>query len=310
MLESGEPAAKRQKVLPDSKKDLEKAHKEKAKVAAIGVPSPACVPLPSPARAPQRLGLGIDPVESDVPSVMKTEQFPDFGSMGSQTATIGAPVKPTHFNAQNSDWNTYYAELPRYVMKWLPSELLKNGVDITGFGELHHLPPIDIQKNNDTDPAIGGCTAFKETWNIERCLQSLESTGKYSAAGSIWWFDLVGAAVVVQGRTLFVALPDRTAVDAASVLFDEAAFNASDVKKDKRRHDFPGVLPTLCNGLPDAQKALQSKGAIGAPTFKNLPLVAAHPVILAFFEAVLDCMLSPKTSEKLRLKKLFEARVK
>ena len=308
MTESGEPAAKRQKVLLDSKKNTENAPKEKAELAAIGVPSPARAPLPSPAPAPQQLGLvGIDQVESDVPSIMKTEQFPDFGSMGSQTATIGAPVRPTHFNAQNSDWNTYYVELARHVMKWLPAELLENGVDITGFGELHHVPPLDIQKN--TDPAIGGCTAFKETWNIERCQQSLESTGKYSAAGSIWWFSLVGSAVVVEGRTIFDALPDQTAVDAASVLFDEAAFNASDIKKDKRRHDFPGVLPTLCNGLPDAQKALQSKGAIGAPTFKNLPLVAAQPVILAFFEAVLGCMLSPKASEKLRLKKLFEARV-
>ncbi len=141
MPESDEPAAKRQKVLPDSKKDLEKARKEKAKfdLAATGVPSPA--------RAPQQLGPGIDPVESDVPSVMKTEQFPDFGSMGSQTATIGAPVKPTQFNAQNSDWNTYYVELAEHVMKWLPAELLENGMDITGFGELHHVPPIDIQKN-------------------------------------------------------------------------------------------------------------------------------------------------------------------
>jgi hypothetical protein len=197
--------------------------------------------------------------------------------------------------------------LVEHVMKLLPAELLKHGMDITRFGELHHVPPIDIQKN--TDPAIGGCMAYKETWNIERCLQSLATTGKYSAAGSLWWFTLVGGAVVVKGKTLFDALPDRTAVDAASVLFDEAAFNASDIQKDKRRHDFPGLLPTLCNGLPDAQKALQSKGAIGAPTFKNLPLVAARPVILAFFEAVLDCMLSPKASEKLRLKKLFEARV-
>ena len=287
MPESGEPAAKRQKVLTD----LKLRH------------------VASPARVPQQLGLGlgIDPVESEVPSVMETKQFPDFGSMGSQTATIGAPVKPTHFNTQNSDWNTYYVGLVEHVMKLLPAELLKHGMDITRFGELHHVPPIDIQKN--TDPAIGGCMAYKETWNIERCLQSLATTGKYSAAGSLWWFTLVGGAVVVQGKTLFDALPDRTAVDAASVLFDEAAFNASDIQKDKRRHDFPGLLPTLCNGLPDAQKALQSKGAIGAPTFKNLPLVAARPVILAFFEAVLDCMLSPKASEKLRLKKLFEARV-
>ena len=305
MPESGEPAPKRQKVLTDLKPRHVASPARVPEAGQLGLGQTAH--MPESGEPAPKCQKGIDPVESEVPSIMETGGFPDFGSMGSQAATTGAPVKPTHFNTQNSDWNTYYVELVEHVMKLLPAELLKHGMDITRFGELHHVPPIDIQKN--TDPAIGGFMAYKETWNIERCLQSLATTGKYSAAGSLWWFTLVGGAVVVQGKILFDALPDRTAVDAASVLFDEAAYNASDVKKDKRRHDFPGLLPTLCNGLPDAEQALQIKGAIGAPTFKNLPLVAARPVILAFFEALSDCMLSPKASEKLRLKKLFEARV-
>ena len=101
------------------------------------------------------------------------------------------PVRPRNPLAKNSEWAEYYDKLARYVLHGLKSELKACGVDISQHGELHHVPPTDIEKN--TVPAIGGAqmTTFRETWNVERCQAALKSTGKYEAAGSLWWFNLL-----------------------------------------------------------------------------------------------------------------------
>ena len=214
------------------------------------------------------------------------------------------PVRPAPL-AKNSAWAEYYEKLARYVCHGLKSELKTCGVDISQHGELHHVPPTNIQQN--TVPALGGSqmTTFRETWNIERCQAALKSTGKYEAAGSLWWFNLLsGGKVVFQSQIIFEVEPDRAAVEAASVLWDEAAFRASDLTEHRRRFDFPGVIPTACVGLPDAQRMAGED----TPTFKDLPLVAGRQCVLAFLEAIADCMQSNLAKDKARLLKLFEAR--
>ena len=216
----------------------------------------------------------------------------------------GFPVKPAP-HAKNSAWAAHYEKLARYVLHGLKQELKNCGVDISQHGELHHVPPTNIEKN--TVPAAGGAqmTTFRETWNIDRCEAAMKSTGKYEAAGSLWWFNLTsGGKVLYQGQSIFDSEPDRAAVEAASVLWDEAAFRASDLTEHRRRFDFPGVIPTACVGLPDAQRMAGED----TPTFKDLPLVAGRQCVLAFLEAIADCMQSNLAKDKARLLKLFEAR--
>jgi hypothetical protein len=216
----------------------------------------------------------------------------------------GHPVKPT-LPAKNSAWSGYYQELVRYVKDNLKSELKKSGLDISQHGELHHVPPTNIETN--TSPAIGGAhlTTFRETWNIQRCQQAMQSTGKYEAAGSLWWMNLgSGGKVVFQGQTIFDVEPDRAAVEAAAVLWDEAAFKSSDLTEHRRRFDLPGVVPTACVGLPDAQRTAGEN----IPTFKDLPMMAGRQCVLALFEAIYECMQSNLQQDKQRLLKLFEAR--
>ena len=224
----------------------------------------------------------------------------------------GIPVKPAP-QAKNSAWAEFYDKLARYLLQGLKSELKMCGVDISQHGELHHVPPTNIEKN--TEPAVGGAqlTTFRETWNIERCVAALESTGRYEAAGSLWWFQLLsGGKVVFQGQSVFDTEPDRAAVEAAAVLWDEAAFRASDLIEHRRRYDFPGVFPTACVGLPDARVGLPDATAVGlkagqeTPTFKDVPLVAGRQVVLAFLEAMAYCMASNLQKDKERLVKLFE----
>jgi hypothetical protein len=78
-----------------------------------------------------------------------------------------------------------------------------------------------------------------------------------------------------------------------------------------RRFSFPGVFPTACTGIHDAElfstvKNKDMTDGLGTPTFKDLPLVAGRPVVLAFLGALVACM--GKGGDKVRLRKLFEAR--
>jgi hypothetical protein len=210
--------------------------------------------------------------------------------------------------APKSEWLRYFDDIAGYVLQDLPKELKNCGIGIGAYGGLHHVPPTDIKTN--VGPAIGGAnlTTFKEKWNVERCLQSMKTTGKYEAAGSLWWFKLVGGRVEYKGQMIFEADANQASVDAAWGLWDVTSFVASDLVEHQRRFNFPGILPTACAGLPEAEQTLKIEGHGDTPTFKNLPLVAGRQVILALLENIAACMQSTKPADKERLRKLFEAR--
>jgi hypothetical protein len=233
----------------------------------------------------------------------------------SSTPAIGGvpapPPKPA-VNAGNAAWGEYYKKNGQYVVEYLAAALLECGVDLSEYGELHHIPPTAIK--NNMKPAIGGVqmTTFKETWNVERCKLAMESTGKYEAAGSLWWFNLLSGIVTFLGTKISEVEPHRSVVEAALTLWDDAAYRASDLQEHRRRFNFPGVLPTACLGIPDTQQTLTDPKFNGAPTFNNLPLIAGRPCVLAFLESIADCM-GPAIGgtggkDPTRLRKLFEAR--
>jgi hypothetical protein len=215
------------------------------------------------------------------------------------------PVRPP-VGAPKVKWAAYYEELVQFLLRMLPTELAKYGLDV-GSHELHHLPPTDIKKNDK--PAIGGTklTTFREVWNVERCEMAMKTVGKYEAAGVLWWFALATGKVFFQNAEVFVDDVDPSAVEAASVLWDDDAFRASDLTEHRRHYVFPGIYPTACTGLPDVRQTLApGAGDLGekVPTFKGLPLIAGRSVMLAYFEA-LNAAIGAQDGE--RLKKLFEA---
>ena len=229
------------------------------------------------------------------------------------------PLKPVK-NAPRAEWAVYYEDMAKYVLHHLKGALAVAGVNIDELGELHHVPPTKIVKNAKS--AIGGAqlTTFQETWDVENCKIAMTTTGKYSAPGSLWWFDLVGGKVVFQGETIFETEPDPAAVDAAGALWDDAAYFASDLVEKNRRYNFPATFPTACTSLSDVEQTLKSKGFEGTPTFKSLPMVAGRAVVLAFLLCMADSIetmvqLTEKEvpaatmqAQKIRLEKLFEAR--
>jgi hypothetical protein len=224
-------------------------------------------------------------------------------AIGGPRVFVPGPIQPAR-DAMAFEWSEYYTKLARYVITYLKSQLVHCGVDLSGYSELYHVPPTSILSN--TKPAIGGTqlTTHKETWHVDRCIIAMETTGKYGAAGSLWWFALESAQVIFQDIVLFEAEPYRLAVEATSALWDDAAFQSSDLQAHRRRFNFPGEFPTGCPGIPDAS----TKSDAGDPTFRNLPMIGGRAVVLGYLEAVAVCMQSSKDEDKLRLTKLWEAR--
>lgn len=227
------------------------------------------------------------------------------------TAPLPPVTKPGN-QGLKSDWARYYEFLVKYVIGNLQEELKRVGVDTTQYGKLHQIPPTSIERNTAVLMGTSGTqmTTFKETWNILRCKLSMDTTGKYAAAGTLWWFNLqlLQGGVIFNNSKLFDVSPHREGVEGASQMWNDAAFNASDLKPHRRRYDFLSVLPTACAGIPDVKQALQAEGQECTPTFHQLPLLAGHQMIIAYLEALVSCFSSDKEHDKERLRKLFEAR--
>jgi len=234
-----------------------------------------------------------------------------------------ASQKPRR-QASKAEWSKYYAQLAQYVIRCLPDELLKHcGINVGEYGELHNYPPTGIENHHCQShcPPKDGTrtivrpadflTTFKENWNIQRCVIAMRTEAKYEAPGSLWWLALVGEGVYFMNKRIFTSEPNRACVEAAAALWDDTAFTASDHQMHLRRFSFPGVFPTACTGIHDAElfstvKNKDMTDGLGTPTFKDLPLVAGRPVVLAFLEALVACM--GNGGDKVRLRKLFEAR--
>lgn len=230
-------------------------------------------------------------------------------AIGGSKARPEFPKSPTQPSPDSSPglWAQYYDLLCQHVLHYLIPALQRDcGLTFDKkLTDLNHVPPSSITEN--AMPAVGGITNFKETWNIDRCCQALESVGKYEAAGSLWWFGLSDSKVNFMSKTIFDVHPHRSTVVSAKALWGDAAFRASDLTEHRRRFNFPGVLPTACVGIPDAKAKVKSAIGGDAPTFKGLPLLAGRSIVLAYLEAIAECMDSAAPADKHRLKKLYEA---
>ena len=219
------------------------------------------------------------------------------------------PQQPAR-SAGTDTWAKYYKQLAHFVRSRLPAELAKNcDMDIRQFGELHQCPCTDIKRN--TKSAIGDMTTYKETWNVDNCITSMETTKKYEAAGNLFWFDFLCEATPTKqfgGQQLGIASePHRSAVEGAASIWDDASYRSSALDDQHRRYTFPGVIPTACTQIEEARRTIPGPNNEPVPTFKNLPMLAGRACMLAWLEAVASCIQSEQPAEKVRLKKLFEA---
>ena len=261
-------------------------------------------------------GAGADPAsEAASPAIGGTSPGQPSGSVMELATPLGVPWPtqcpqlPTRSDGADT-WAKYYTQLSHFVRSRLPAELAKNcDMDIRQFGELHQCPCTDIKRN--TKPAIGDMTTYKETWNVHNCITSMETTKKYEAAGSIFWFDFTGEATPTKqfgGQQLGIASePHRSAVEGAASIWDDSTYRASSQIEQHRRYTFPGVIPTACTQIEEAQRTTPGPNNEPVPTFKNLPMLAGRACMLAWLEAVASCIQSEQPAEKVRLKRLFEA---
>ena len=218
-----------------------------------------------------------------------------------KNATV--PVRPGP-NTRDEDLEAYYEDISTFVLQRLPGTMTQLGVKVQA---LQSTPPTTIAHN--TKPAIGGAklTTFREVWDIVNCASSMKTNGKYEAAGVLWWFALCGQEVTFESKPIFKSGVKRLALDAAAVHWSEATYVASDQAEHRRFFTFPGTMPTACSGLPDVEKSVAHvvEGVTKkAPIFKGLPMLAGRPVVLAYFEALVEAMQQGQSE---RLKKLFEA---
>ena len=218
-----------------------------------------------------------------------------------KNATV--PVRPST-NATDEELEAYYENLATFVLQRLPGAMTQLGVEVQA---LQTTPPTTIAHN--TKPAIGGAklTTFREVWDVVNCASSMKTNGKYEAAGVLWWFALCGQEVTFESKPIFKSGVKRLALDAAAVHWSEPAYVASDQAEHRRFYTFPGVMPTACSGLPDVEQSVVQvvEGVTkNAPIFKELPMLAGRPVVLAYLEALVEAM---EQGQSERLKKLFEA---
>ena len=208
--------------------------------------------------------------------------------------------------ATTTEWDCYYEDVKIYIPYILPSALKGFGMDI-GNVALHQLAPARIEDN--LVPTVGGVKmqTSRETWNPEKAVIAMETTGLYQGAGCLWWFAFPSdQCVYFQNQQLFRADNKHAAVEAAKGHWTIEAFNATGEKQHMRHFMFPDTCPTACGGIQEVQHTIpgprDEKGEIrDIPTFHKLPLLAGWPVVLAWLETIWEAIQAGDGALVLRL---------
>ena len=141
---------------------------------------------------------------------------------------------------------------------------------------------------------------------MKRCRRAMNDSGKYEAAGSLWWFALhfQQGAVMFNDSKLFDLSPNRVGVESAALMWNHTALIQSDSQEHWRHYDFHCTLPTASGGIPHIKQTLQAEGqeeCDSAPSFHNLPLLAGHRVIIAYLGALKENLFVPPPRSRNRL---------
>ena len=164
----------------------------------------------------------------------------------------------------------------------------------TGFtGTLADSPPLEISAG-----AQKSLKNFREPWNMQSCLESLNSTQIYEASGNVFWLDVLGT----KFGDLELHDADvtwRRLLDGAA-LWSEEAFLSSCDEAQYRRFIFPGYLLAVLANTSHVESTLKS----GACHFSRLCVLGGHSIIYSWYQALADALAGGVDS---RVWKLYEA---
>ena len=160
---------------------------------------------------------------------------------------------------------------------------------------LHEVPPPRVEDNK----AGNSVTTFREPWNAANAEFSVATTQWYEAAGLVYWFDAMNRSWEGQDVCWEVSMSQYQAALGA---WTKEVFTSSNKDPSLRRYIFEGTFPTAVSTLAELQQA--KAGENKDVSFKDLPLLAGHGLILGFYGA---CDEALRENDGARLLKLHEA---
>ena len=170
--------------------------------------------------------------------------------------------------------------------------LKKKDAGFTGI--LADSPPLEISAG-----AQKSLKNFREPWNMQSCLESLNSTQIYEASGNVFWLDVLGT----KFGDLELHDADvtwRRLLDDGAALWSDEAFLSSCDEAQYRRFIFPGYLPAVLANPSHVESTLKS----GACHFSRLCVLGGHSIIYSWYQALADALAGGVDS---RVWKLYEA---
>lgn len=238
---------------------------------------------------------------------------------GQQPATGGQalvrPAPPADPNDPEQA-EVYYNQLVPYVKAQMCQGLAKYGVSITAVDMVAPAAIEDNAQSADGGNAQGKVTSFREEWRVDHCKQAIDTVGMYEGNGLLWWLQAQGKTVIWEGKQVLDNRVTWAQVQVAGANWSQQRFIASHQNFKLRRFIFPVTVPTACHGTPDVEQKIDIDGK-EHPYFKNLPVLGGRPLVLAFYEAVADCLAADDAlrssnqplaaPEDARLLKLWEA---
>ena len=165
----------------------------------------------------------------------------------------------------------------------------------SGFtGTLADSPPLEISAG-----AQKSLKNFREPWNMQSCLESLNSTQIYEASGNVFWLDVLGTKFGDLELHDADVTWRRLLEDGAALWSEEALLSSCD-EAQYRRFIFPGYLPAVLANTSHVESTLKS----GACHFSRLCVLGGHSIIYSWYQALADALAGGVDS---RVWKLYEA---
>ena len=127
--------------------------------------------------------------------------------------------------------------------------------------------------------AAGAPTAFKERWNMHRCVHSLELNGIYEAALTVYQFCT--NTNTWNDQELGAELVTWPQLDACVGFWTKAALTASAEKDKTRRLFFPGMLPTCIKSVWEVTELIKK-----TLFFQKLPACGGQAILWSWYVAM------------------------
>ena len=170
-----------------------------------------------------------------------------------------------------------------YIPILVPNIIHRLSVYLHEHKDIQLKVPLFTLQTPEIGPAAGGAagkpTAYKERWNMQNCVHSLELNGIYEAAMTLYQFctntnkwneQELGAELVTWPQ-----------LQACVGFWTKAALTASAEKDQMRRLIFPGMLPTCIKSVWEVQELMKK-----TLFFQKLPACGGQAILWSWYVAM------------------------